>query len=148
MEYKPLEEIRSAATVVSITPSPGECRERRRARLERLATALERHDGTINLFSRVEYLSKSERSLLRVDNSPLTIAYRDPVLRAQGLAGDRMADAMEFFALSDRQAHLLLCDCHTVGPTTSRMLAARVRVVAQRRTMGEIWSSIRAALRF
>jgi hypothetical protein len=146
MEYKPLEEIRSAATVVSIPSSPQERRQQRRARLERLASVLEQHDGAISLFSRVEYLSNSERSLLRVDNSPLTIAYRDPVLRAQGLAGDRIGDAMEFFGLSPREVHQLLCDCHSVGPTTSRTMAARVRAIAQRRSFGEIWSGIRSAL--
>jgi hypothetical protein len=148
MEYKPLEEIRNTATVVSVPPSPQQRRERRRARLERLAAVLERHDGAINLFSRLEYLSASERSLLRVDNSPLAIAYRDPVLRAQGLAGDRMGEAVEFFDLSAREVHHLLCDCHVAGPITSRMTAARVRAIAQRRTFGEIWAGIRSALRF
>jgi hypothetical protein len=148
MKHRPLDEIRGAATVVSVTPSRQERRQLRRARLERLASLLEQHDGPMNLFSRVEYLPAAERSLLRTNDSPLTIAYRDPILRAQGLAGDRMGDAIEFFDLSVREAHYLLCDCHLFGPMTGRMMAARVRAIAQRRTIGEVWTSIRSALRF
>jgi hypothetical protein len=59
-----------------------------------------------------------------------------------------MGDAMEFFSLSANEAHHLLCDCHSVGPTTGQMTAARVRAIAQRRSIGEIWSSIRSALPF
>ncbi len=148
MQYKSLEEVRSAATVLSVPSSAQERRRQRRARLERFAAVLEQHAGHINLFSRVEYLSAAERAPLWVENSPLTIAYRDPVLRAQGLAGDRMGDAVEFFDLSAREVHHFLCDCHVAGPITSRMTAARVRAIAQRRTIGEIWASIRSALRF
>jgi hypothetical protein len=148
MEHKPLEEIRSAATVISATPLLQDRRELRRARLERLATVLERHEEPLSLFSRVEYLDTAARSLLRTDGSPLTIAYRDPVLRAQGLASDRMGDGMAFFGLSARQAHSLLCDCHSVGPATGRSMAARVRAIARQRTLGEFWTSIRSVLRF
>jgi hypothetical protein len=148
MEHRPLEEIRSAATVVPITLSRQDRRQLRRARLERLAGVLEQHEGILNLFSRVEYLPAAERSLLRASDSPLTIAYRDPVLRAQGLTGDRLGDAIEFFDLSAREAHHLLCDCHLYGPMTGRMMAARVRGIAQRRTIGEVWASIRSTLPF
>jgi hypothetical protein len=147
MEHRPLEELRNTATV-SIAPSPQERRRLRRARLERLATILEQHEGPLNLFSRVEYLPASERSLLRTNDSPLTIAYRDPVLRAWGLAGDRMGDAIEFFDFSTHEAHHLLCDCHSFGPMTGQMMAARVRAIAQRRTIGELWAGIRSKLPF
>jgi len=67
------------------------------------------------MFSGIEHLAAAERELLRVEGSPLTIAYLDPMLRAQGLSSDRIGDAMEFFQLSEREVYYLLCDCHSVG---------------------------------
>ena len=55
------------------------------------------------------------------------------MLREEGLAGDRLGDAMAFFELSDRQAHRLFCDCHYSGSMTGAGLALRLRMLAQRR---------------
>jgi hypothetical protein len=49
---------------------------------------------------------------MRADRSPLTIAYEDPVFRAQGLRTDELGDAIAFFDLSQGEAHYLLCACH------------------------------------
>jgi hypothetical protein len=85
--------------------------------------------------------------LLRADHSPLTIAYADAGLRAQGLAGDRLGDAIAFFDLTASEAHHLLCDCHyTSASVDSKMVAARARSIAHRLTIGEVWSKIRSAL--
>ena len=56
---------------------------------------------------------------------------QDPVLRRDGLASDRLGDAMAFFELSNRQAHRLFCDCHYSGNMTGAGLAARLRRLAQ-----------------
>ena len=58
-------------------------------------------------------------------NTPLTIAYCDPVLRAQGLSSDQLGHAMSFFELRPAEAHFLLCDCHEVGAVSGQMLAER-----------------------
>src|SRR5262249_2183416 len=119
MEHKALEQLRDRATVVEleerVAASP---RELRRTRLERLAKVLGEHDGPVTLLSRIEYLPEQDRLPLRIDNSPLEIAYRDPLLRAQGLAGDRLGDGIAFFDLSPAEAHYLLCDCHYSGMVT------------------------------
>src|SRR5215216_1860327 len=98
MKYRTLDELGPEARVASLGADA--LREIRRQRLERLGTLLEGYEGALRLFSGVEYLPKKNRPSMRVDCSPLTIAYQDMELRRQGLAGDRIGDAMSFFDLS------------------------------------------------
>ncbi len=148
MEHRPLDQLRDCANIVEletrVAKSP---RELRRERLERLASVMAAHQGPVTLLTRIEYLPEQERLPLRIDNSPLEIAYRDPLLRAQGLAGDRLADGMTFFELSPAEAHYLLCDCHYTGMITGDMIAARARTVASRISLGEMVEKIGARLR-
>ncbi|AMN42690.1 hypothetical protein [Rhodoplanes sp. Z2-YC6860] len=148
MEHKPLEQLRNQAAIVElekrVAPSP---RELRRMRLQRLAHVLAQHAGPVTLLTRIEYLPEPDRLPLRIDNSPLEIAYRDPVLRAQGLAGDRLADGMTFFDLSQAEVHYLLCDCHYSGMITGDMIAARARSVANRVSIGEMLAKVGGSLR-
>jgi hypothetical protein len=103
----------------------------RRQRLERWADVLDQNPGKLNALTRIEYLPLSERLEARADNSPLEIAFRDPVLRSEGLASDRLGDVMAFFELSNRDAHKLFCDCHYSGTMTGAGLARRLRNVAK-----------------
>ena len=143
MEQRTIAEVAKSAQVFSTAET---ARAQRRERLERLARLLEEHDGPVQMLTQIEYLRRVERLLLRRDGSPLTIAYKDPVFRAQGLAGDRLGDAMAFFALDDREAHHLFCDCHYRTCVSSQVIAAQVRSVAQRPTMGEVWLKVRGTL--
>jgi hypothetical protein len=147
MKHRPLEAIRSEANVIALQPQGREdLRAVRRRRLDRWADLLERHDGPVKLLTRIEYLSERERALVREDNSPLTIAYRDPVLRGEGLAGDRLGDAVAFFDLNKSEAHYILCDCHDMGAVTRQILAQRVRTAARRVTFADVWAKLRAML--
>ncbi len=77
-----------------------------------------------------EYASRRRRSALREDNSPLTVAFEDPVLRAEGLESDRYGDAIKYFELSDKQLHYIVCYCRH-GPTMRpKVVAHRVRAAA------------------
>jgi hypothetical protein len=140
-----LDEIRTEAHVTPAAPSSR--RERRRERLLRLATVLECHQSPVRLMSQVEYMPRAERMLARTDNSPLTVAYNDPVLRGQGLASDRFGDATGFFDLSASQAHHLFCDCHYGPGATSRAVAERARWMANRLSLRDVWDKVRGALR-
>ncbi len=149
MKHQSLDELRDHATVSAHAPEPAVSPHAlRRARLERLALVLDKHEGAIKPLSRIEYMPRSEWNPLRTDDSPLTIAYQDPVLREQGLASDRLGDAMSFFQLSPGETHDLLCDCHYAGAVTGPMIAARARDIANRVTLRQVWSRIRSALRF
>ena len=143
MEQRTIAEVAKSAQVFSTAET---ARAMRRERLERLARLLEDHNGPVQMLTQIEYLRRAERLLLRRDGSPLTIAYNDPVFRAQGLAGDRLGDAMAFFSLDDRDAHHLFCDCHYRTGVSSQVIATQVRSVAKRPTMGEMWLKARSAI--
>jgi hypothetical protein len=106
----------------------------RRDRLERWAELLERQPWRrLSTIEGTEFGSRREREAKRSDDSPLTVAFEDRVLRDEGLRGDRVGDAVEFFDLSHDEAHRLVCYCHhgqTVAPGT---VAARVRAMARQK---------------
>jgi len=143
MKHRTLDELKCDAEVTPITRN--DLRAQRRQRLEHLARELERRGGTVSLLSRTEYLPPAQRLALRADRTPLAFACQDPVLRRQGLAGDTLGHAMDFFHLSDAEAHHLFCDCHYVHPAMAETVAARARSVARKMTVGEWWARIRAA---
>jgi len=134
MEHQPLRHIRDIADVGTVPPlSDARLLEGRRARLERFAEILERDPGrTFMTLEEIEFVPRKLRAGIRADNSPLSFAYADPVLRASGLTGDTFGEARAFFDMSTGEAHHLLCSCvngRTVkaGPTAKRLrrLAAR-----------------------
>ena len=139
MEYTSISDV---AKLARVSREDANSRTLRRERLERLAALLEQHRGSVRLLARIEYLSTSQRAELRADSSPLTIAFRDPVFRSQGLASDRLGDAMDFFALNERQAHHLLCECHYPATVTGEMIAARIRADARKPTSSELWDKV------
>jgi hypothetical protein len=126
MRHQPLAQLRNQASVVEAPPSLTP-----RQRLQRWAELLAReNERLLRPLSFVEFYAPRERGRLRADDSPLAVAYADPVLRAAGLNSDSLGDGQAFFQLSDRDTHYLLCDCHWHGRMTGRAAAKRVRLVA------------------
>jgi hypothetical protein len=125
MEHKHLDQLRNVADVQSLKQTRSLSRQER---IDRWVELLER-DPTrrLNSLGEIEYKPPAERALVRADDSPLTVAYQDPVLRAEGLASDRLGDAMNFFELSDNEAHRALCSCLGGRTMESRAFAQRVR---------------------
>ncbi len=145
MEHKTLSEIKDVAYVVRGWGAAKKMS--RRERLERWAAVVEQDPAkSLKPLIRVEFMPKRERLLLRRDDSPLAVAFADPVLRQEGLVGDSLGTAMEFFDLSDREAHYLLCDCHYHGGLmmTPETVAKRLRGVASRVTFRELWDRMRS----
>jgi hypothetical protein len=126
MKHQSLEQI---ALEADVHPGAGMSR---RERLERWAELLERQPNRrLSTIEGTEFGGRCEREAKRADNSPLTVAFEDRVLRAEGLRGDRVGDAVEFFDLREDQVHYLVCYCHhgqTVAPGT---VAARLRMMAR-----------------
>jgi hypothetical protein len=126
MEHKTLEQIREVADVRRGQPLS------RRERLERWAEALERLNGArIRSLVRTEYVPREERDLMRIDNSPLSIAFEDPVLRAEGLKSDKLGDCTTFFGLSESEMHYIVCYCHYGETMSSEEVARRIRATAR-----------------
>jgi hypothetical protein len=131
MEHKTREEIRDVADIL-----PSSLQTRPLSKLERLelwVEALEREGGRLlrTLFE-IEYALPTERARLRADDSPLSVAFADLRLRADGLAGDTVGDAIAFFAVSELELHNILCFCHYGETMSAETAAARVRAMAAR----------------
>lgn len=108
-------------------------------RLERWASVLEGSAMPLTPFRDVELLPVQQRVELRTSNSPLALAYDDPVLRRAGLASDRFGDGAAFFGLSRFQAHRVLCSCGYVGTMRATEVARRVRAIAARERLRRLW---------
>jgi len=132
MEYQRLDQIRARAAVAEARAPMT-----RHQRLRRWADVLKRNGGhPLEALRWVEFYAEPERRRLRRDGSPIALAFADPVLRADGLAGDTLGDAQVYFGLSDDEAHQLLCDCHYQGTLTGRSAARRVRALSRSGLIG------------
>jgi hypothetical protein len=101
--------------------------------LERWALALEKRKGDrLCTLRETEYKPVKERSALRQENSPLTVAFEDPVLRSAGLTSDRFGEVARFFGLSHWQLHDVVCNCHFGDTVAAEVVAARVRRLSAR----------------
>jgi hypothetical protein len=134
MEYRTRERIRAA----EILPNWLSARPMSKAeRLNCWAAALNREgDRQLNTLFQLEYLPSARRAQLRADDSLLSVAFADPRLRAEGLAGDTMGDAVAFFGVSERELHDIVCFCHHGPAITARTAAAQIRNAASRQQQG------------
>lgn len=130
MKHQDPKEIIGTAQAV---PAEGLVRMSRRERLERWAEDLAQHGGSLNALRQIEYLRPAERRAYRGENTPLTVAFQDPILREEGLKGETLGEVMDFFELTESDAHNLFCDCHYHGTMTGTGLSARLRSFARRR---------------
>jgi hypothetical protein len=127
MEHKPVETLRGVAEVHEFKQGFLS----RRERLERWAEVLERQPKRrLRSLGEIEFTPEDKRPELRSDESPITVAFEDPVLRADGLRSDKLGDAVEFFDLSDRAAHRLLCSCMNGWSMEAGVTARKVRRLA------------------
>ena len=129
MKHQTVDQARRVAVVLGQPTLPAMTRSQR---LERWADLLERCPGTLRLFRGTEYASAAEWQHMREDGSPLSVAFGDPVLRDEGLAGDSYGHALQFFGLGNAGLHEIVCHCHyashAVAPAAD--VAARVRRIA------------------
>jgi hypothetical protein len=124
MEHRPLSEL---GHVADLTPSQKVILSKR-DRLDRWAELLEREpDRILRTLDEIEWKPKAVRRALRADNSALTVAFNDPTLREAGLLSDRFGDAVDFFQVSEHDAHIVLCSCHGGESMRSEEAARRVR---------------------
>lgn len=106
----------------------------RAQRLERWAELLEQEpDRLLSALSGTEYQPTVRRGAMRADGSPLSIAYEDPVLRAEGLEDDTYGEAKRFFEVADWQLHQIVCYCHVGASMTTSRAAHCVRAAISQR---------------
>src|SRR5215469_7637425 len=137
MRRIPLEELVTVGEVASPRPLG------RLERLRRWADALEQcPDVNLRPLRRVELYAPADRAKLRCDQSPLSVAYADPLLRSEGLPSDRLGDGGGFFGLSDRDLHALVCDCRYGGRMRPSDVARRVRGLSHPSPFVRFWNRL------
>jgi hypothetical protein len=100
----------------------------RSARLQRWAELLERDPHRVlSTLHQTEHQPDSVRAVLRCDNSAISVAFDDPVLRAAGMENDTYGEAKRFFELSDRQLHRVICYCHFGATVSAQTTASYLR---------------------
>ena len=126
MRHQSLDKLHNKAVIL-----PGWLKARPMPKAERLArwaAALEREgDKQLNTLFAIERMPRAKRLALRVDDSILSVAFKDPILRGEGLAGDSVGDVLRFFRISHSQLHEIACYCHHGPSMSARSAAARVR---------------------
>jgi len=127
MKYRSVDELRGASQIQSTLPQP----MTRDERIGRWAMLLEANpDRLVHTLSEIETKHGRQRHVLHADNSALTVAFEDPVLRDEGLESDTLADAITFFGLSECDAHYVLCSCLNRQTMTAGAAALKVRGLA------------------
>ena len=142
MEHKTQKQIRDVADILPsyLQTNPlSKCE-----RLELWAGALERQgERRLRTLLEIEYLPAAKRALLRADDSPLSIAFSEPRLCAEGLAGDTIGDVAAFFGISERQLHDIVCYCHSGETVLAQTVAMRIRAVvtkeAEHKSLLAVW---------
>src|SRR5262249_16135854 len=126
MKHKILEEISDVADV--LPANLGTHPLSKRERIECWAEALEREGRRrLKTLFEMEHAPRAERATQRADDSPLSVAFRDARLRAEGLAGDTVGDAATFFGLTEMELHNIMCSCDDGATMAADMAAMRVR---------------------
>jgi hypothetical protein len=112
-------------------------------RLQRWAELLEADpQRLISTLHETEYQPHSVRAALHCDNSAISVAFNDPVLRAAGMKNDTYGEAKRFFELSDRQLHRIVCYCHFGATVSAETTARYIRAKHVDRRDG-IWARLR-----
>jgi hypothetical protein len=112
MEHRPLSELSSVADLKTSEDLKAPVLSKRE-RLDRWIELLEQEpDRELKTLDEIEWKPKAHRLAMRADESALAVAYSDPVLRRAGLRSDTFGDAVDFFQISEHEAHLVLCSCH------------------------------------
>lgn len=142
MQHKTLDELKSVAEIET-----GRVAMTREQRLRRWAELLERTpDRVLATLSGTEYQPIRKREAMRSAGSPLSVAFEDPVLRAEGLKSDTYGEAKRFFEITDWQLHEIVCYCHFGASMTAATAAQHVRAAIDRSPQTGMLSRLRNAL--
>jgi hypothetical protein len=71
----------------------------------------QRGEERIANLRRLEYRDAATTAVYREENSILTVAANDPVLKDAGLKNDTVGEAKRFFELQDYELHSMSCNC-------------------------------------
>ncbi|RFB83756.1 hypothetical protein B5K11_33530 [Rhizobium leguminosarum bv. trifolii] len=134
MEQYALEQLK---TIAKVSTTCKRLELTRRERIERWAESLERSPRPfLRTLHETEYQPIEDRIAMRDDDTPISVAFADPILRAAGMENDSYGEARRFFELSDGQLHELVCFCHFGERVSAATVARRVRKMADPKPSG------------
>lgn len=142
MEYKTSDELQR------IAERHGEAAAETMSRSQRLLRWAEllrvQPERTLTSLHGTEYQPAAVRDGMREDDSPISVAFADPILRFQGLTGDTYGDAKRFFELKDREMHHILCHCHIGESMSAGSAAVRITSIASPPAgiIGQAWRAL------
>jgi hypothetical protein len=145
MEYQTLDTLRQVAELYPDVPA--EKGLSNTERLQRWADLLGRAPGQqLSTLEGTEFVSGARQAGMRSDNSPISVAFADPVLRREGLKDDTYGEAKRFFGISDSELHHIVCYCHFGRSMTAGTAASRVRSIVSmpgaRGRMARMWQAL------
>ncbi|EJB06540.1 hypothetical protein Rleg9DRAFT_5486 [Rhizobium leguminosarum bv. trifolii WSM597] len=141
MEQYALEQLK---TIAKVSTTCKRLELTRRERIERWAESLERSPRPfLKTLHETEYQPIADRIAMRDDDTPISVAFADPILRAAGMEDDSYGEAKRFFELSDGELHELVCFCHFGERVSAATVARRVRKLADPKPSG-FFAQIRA----
>ncbi|EJT01852.1 hypothetical protein [Rhizobium sp. CCGE 510] len=134
MEQYALEQLK---TIAKVSTTCKRLELTRRERIERWAESLEHSPRPfLRTLHETEYQPIANRIAMRDDDTPISVAFADPILRAAGMENDSYGEAKRFFELSDEQLHELVCFCHFGESVSAAVIARRVRKIADPKPSG------------
>ncbi|MBB5662092.1 hypothetical protein GGI64_001410 [Rhizobium leguminosarum] len=134
MEQYALEQLK---TIAKVSTTCKRLELTRRERIERWAESLERSPRPfLKTLHETEYQPIADRIAMRDDDTPISVAFADPILRAAGMEDDSYGEAKRFFELSDGELHELVCFCHFGERVSAATVARRVRKLADPKPSG------------
>lgn len=137
MKHHEPEQLKTLARIGQEYPQLMPCDKRRQRWVELLegnpGTGCSRHCMRPNISQR-----RCER---RCNNSAISVAFSDPLLRAAGLENDTYGEAKRFFELSASQLHRIVCSCHFGEKVSAAKVARYIRAKHSDRGQG-IWGRL------
>ncbi|KPH07520.1 hypothetical protein CO657_34160 (plasmid) [Rhizobium acidisoli] len=134
MEQYALEQLK---TIAKVSTTCKRLELTRRERILRWAESLERSPRPfLKTLHETEYQPIADRIAMRDDDTPISVAFADPILRAAGMEDDSYGEAKRFFELSDGELHELVCFCHFGERVSAATVARRVRKMADPKPSG------------
>jgi hypothetical protein len=122
MEFKSVADLRSIAEV-----TPAIVKLTRAQKIAIWVDALNKDQARIlHPLPEIEWVAPAQRAGLRVEGSPLTVAFNDPALRAAGLVSDKLGDGLAFFEMTEAEAHDTLCSCRYGRTMTAGAASKRI----------------------
>jgi hypothetical protein len=139
MKHHELDQLQTLARIGQDYPQLMPCDKR----LQRWVELLEGDpDRVLSTLQETEYQPATVRAAIRCNNSAISVAFSDPLLRAAGLENDTYGEAKRFFELSDSQLHRIVCSCHFGAIVSAAKVARYIRAKHIDRGQG-IWGRLR-----